>query len=92
MINVIVPFAVYTLCNKHEALSVVSSGSENTHIAILEASLAASSSPLQGREKLYLLAVGYYKTVEYSRNRQLVEKFLKVCLCSFTLFYLKIDS
>ncbi|XVE61021.1 hypothetical protein DITRI_Ditri06bG0006800 [Diplodiscus trichospermus] len=47
-------------------------------IAMLEASLANSSSPLQQREKLYLLAVGYYRTAEYSRSRQLVEQCLEI--------------
>ncbi|RVW92262.1 Mitochondrial fission 1 protein A [Vitis vinifera] len=36
------------------------------------ASLASSSSPLQKREKLYLLAVGYYRSGEYGKSRQLV--------------------
>ncbi|KAG5552555.1 hypothetical protein RHGRI_010589 [Rhododendron griersonianum] len=48
-------------------------------IAMLEASLANSSSPLQKREKLYLLAVGYYRSGEYPRSRQLAEQCLEVC-------------
>lgn len=48
---------------------------------VFAASLANSSSPLQQREKLYLLAVGYYRTGEYSRSRQLLEQCLEVCLC-----------
>ncbi|XWS59038.1 hypothetical protein CRYUN_Cryun08bG0086400 [Craigia yunnanensis] len=47
-------------------------------IAMLEASLANSSSPLQQREKLYLLAVGYHRTGENSRSRQLVEQCLEI--------------
>ncbi|KAJ9181019.1 hypothetical protein P3X46_009195 [Hevea brasiliensis] len=47
-------------------------------IAMLEASLANISSPLQQREKIYLLAVGYYRSGEYSRSRQLVEQCLEV--------------
>ncbi|CAF1862343.1 hypothetical protein Bca4012_033231 [Brassica carinata] len=47
-------------------------------IAMLEASLATSSPPLQDREKIYLLAVGYYRTGDYSRSRQLVERCLEV--------------
>ncbi|XP_022742772.1 mitochondrial fission 1 protein A-like [Durio zibethinus] len=47
-------------------------------IAMLEASLANSSSELQQREKLYLLAVGYYRTGEYTRSRQLVERCLEI--------------
>ncbi|KAL6272706.1 hypothetical protein ACE6H2_023398 [Prunus campanulata] len=47
-------------------------------IAMLEASLANSSSPLHQREKLYLLAVGYYRTAEYSNSRHLVEQCLEI--------------
>ncbi|KAG5552556.1 hypothetical protein RHGRI_010589 [Rhododendron griersonianum] len=47
-------------------------------IAMLEASLANSSSPLQKREKLYLLAVGYYRSGEYPRSRQLAEQCLEI--------------
>ncbi|ESQ52855.1 hypothetical protein EUTSA_v10017329mg [Eutrema salsugineum] len=47
-------------------------------IAMLEASLASSSPPLQDREKLYLLAVGYYRTGEYSNSRQLVERCIEI--------------
>lgn len=48
-------------------------------IAMLEASLANSSSgPLDKREKLYLLAVGYYRSGDYGRSRQLVEKCLEI--------------
>ncbi|KAL9240001.1 hypothetical protein vseg_014267 [Gypsophila vaccaria] len=48
-------------------------------IAMLEASLAkTSSSPVQRREKLYLLAVGYYRSGDYSRSRQIVEQCLEI--------------
>ncbi|KAF8398267.1 hypothetical protein HHK36_017194 [Tetracentron sinense] len=47
-------------------------------IAMLEASLGNSSSPLQKREKLYLLAVGHYRSSDYSRSRQLVERCLEI--------------
>ncbi|XP_043690713.1 mitochondrial fission 1 protein A-like [Telopea speciosissima] len=47
-------------------------------IAMLEASLAGTSSPLQKREKLYLLAVGYYRSGDYSRSRQFVEQCLEI--------------
>ncbi|KAI3450024.1 hypothetical protein Pfo_006689 [Paulownia fortunei] len=47
-------------------------------IAMLEASLAGSSSPLKVREKLYLLAVGYYRNGDYTRSRQLVERCLEI--------------
>lgn len=47
-------------------------------IAMLEASLDGVSSPLQMREKLYLLAVGYYRSGDYSRSRQLVQRCLEI--------------
>ncbi|ONK67502.1 uncharacterized protein A4U43_C05F710 [Asparagus officinalis] len=50
----------------------------NRGIAMLEASLANSNSPLQIREKLYLLAVGHYRSGDYSRSRQLVGRCLEI--------------
>ncbi|KAL0294799.1 UNVERIFIED_CONTAM: Mitochondrial fission 1 protein A [Sesamum radiatum] len=47
-------------------------------IAMLEASLSGSNSPLEVREKLYLLAVGYYRSGNYSKSRQLVERCLEI--------------
>ncbi|XP_077241661.1 mitochondrial fission 1 protein A-like [Tasmannia lanceolata] len=47
-------------------------------IAMLEASLDTSNSPLQTREKLYLLAVGHYRGGDYSRSRQLAEECLQI--------------
>ncbi|KAM7502454.1 hypothetical protein LguiB_001358 [Lonicera macranthoides] len=47
-------------------------------IAMLEASLANPGSPLQLREKIYLLAIGHYRSGDYSRSRQLVERCLEV--------------
>lgn len=44
----------------------------------LSASLNSSSSPTEKREKLYLLAVGHYRSGDYSRSRQLVERCLEV--------------
>ncbi|WOG82992.1 hypothetical protein DCAR_0102165 [Daucus carota subsp. sativus] len=45
-------------------------------IAMLEASLSGTgSSPQQMREKLYLLAVGYFRSGDYPRSRQLAERF-----------------
>ncbi|CAN4109209.1 unnamed protein product [Withania somnifera] len=46
-------------------------------ITMLEASFA-SSSPFHQREKLYLLAVGYYRTGEYSRSRELTGQCLEI--------------
>ncbi|CAL9092172.1 fission 1 [Musa troglodytarum] len=50
----------------------------NRGIAMLEASLDNSASPLQSREKLYLLAVGYYRNGDYPRSRQLLERCLEI--------------
>ncbi|OVA13741.1 Mitochondria fission 1 protein [Macleaya cordata] len=47
-------------------------------IAMLEAALASASNPLQKREKLYLLAVGYYRSGDYSRSRQLLDLCLEI--------------
>ncbi|XP_042424148.1 mitochondrial fission 1 protein A-like [Zingiber officinale] len=44
----------------------------------LEARLGGSSSPLQTREKLYLLSVGFYRNGDYSRSRHLLEQCLKI--------------
>ncbi|XP_006654342.1 mitochondrial fission 1 protein A-like [Oryza brachyantha] len=50
----------------------------NRGIGMLEASLGQSSSPLQTREKLYLLAVGHYRNGDYPRSRQLVDRCLEI--------------
>lgn len=47
-------------------------------IAMLEASLPGITNPLQLRERLYLLAVGYYRSGDYSKSRQLVDKCLEI--------------
>ncbi|KAK4481681.1 hypothetical protein RD792_012588 [Penstemon davidsonii] len=47
-------------------------------IAMLEASLTNSNSPLQKREKLYLLSVGNYRSGDYSRSRQLLDQCLEI--------------
>ncbi|GMH11455.1 hypothetical protein Nepgr_013296 [Nepenthes gracilis] len=47
-------------------------------IAMLEASLSSASKPLQVEERLYLLAVGYYRSGDYSKGRQLVERCLEI--------------
>ncbi|XP_027332139.1 mitochondrial fission 1 protein A-like [Abrus precatorius] len=47
-------------------------------IAMLEASLPATNNPLHQREKLYLLAVGYYRSGDYSRSRDLVDRCLLI--------------
>ncbi|KAK4792400.1 hypothetical protein SAY86_022835 [Trapa natans] len=47
-------------------------------IAMLEASLTNSNTTLQKREKIYLLAVGYYRSDEYSKSWQLVQQCLEI--------------
>ncbi|CDO98361.1 unnamed protein product [Coffea canephora] len=47
-------------------------------IVMFEATLSGANSPSQKSEKLYLLAVGCYRSGEYSRSLQLVEKCLEV--------------
>ncbi|MED6169400.1 Mitochondrial fission 1 protein A [Stylosanthes scabra] len=47
-------------------------------IAMLEGSLPSTIDPLQQREKLYLLAVGYYRSGDYSKSRDLVERCLVI--------------
>ncbi|PSR90148.1 Mitochondrial fission 1 protein like [Actinidia chinensis var. chinensis] len=47
-------------------------------IAMLEASLDGIRSPLEMRERVYLLAVGYYRSGDYSKSRQLVERCLEM--------------
>ncbi|KAL8147343.1 mitochondrial fission 1 protein A-like [Apium graveolens] len=47
-------------------------------IAMLEVSLTSTDSPLQNREKMYLLAVGYYRSGEFAKSRQLVEQCLEI--------------
>ncbi|KAK3147217.1 hypothetical protein QOZ80_3BG0279580 [Eleusine coracana subsp. coracana] len=50
----------------------------NRGIGMLQASLDKTSSPLEIREKLYLLAVGHYRTGDYTRSRQLLERCLEI--------------
>ncbi|KAJ8646245.1 hypothetical protein MRB53_007993 [Persea americana] len=47
-------------------------------MAMLEASLNNTNSPLEKREKLYLLAVGHYRSGDYSRSRQLIDRCLEI--------------
>ncbi|XP_076900689.1 mitochondrial fission 1 protein A-like [Bidens hawaiensis] len=47
-------------------------------IAMLEGSLPNTSDALQVREKMYLLAVGYYRSGDYSRSRNLVDRCLEI--------------
>ncbi|GAB2287071.1 Mitochondrial fission 1 protein A [Dionaea muscipula] len=47
-------------------------------IAMLDASLSNTGNPLQMRERLYLLAVGYYRSGDYTKSRQLVERCLQI--------------
>lgn len=45
---------------------------------LVAGSLPSTSDPLQVREKMYLLAVGYYRSGDYSRSRSLVDRCLEV--------------
>ncbi|XP_041996909.1 mitochondrial fission 1 protein A-like [Salvia splendens] len=47
-------------------------------IAMLEVSLTNTSSPLQKREKLYLLAVGHYRSGDYPRSRHFLDQCLEI--------------
>ncbi|KAH6765929.1 Tetratricopeptide repeat superfamily protein [Perilla frutescens var. hirtella] len=47
-------------------------------IDMLEASVTGSNTSQQIREKLYLLAVGYFRNGDYSRSRQLVDRCLQM--------------
>ncbi|XP_076958154.1 mitochondrial fission 1 protein A-like [Bidens hawaiensis] len=50
----------------------------NRGIAMLEASIDNTNSPLQKREKIYLLAVGYYRNGDFSRSRMLLDQCLEI--------------
>nr|KAJ0199861.1 hypothetical protein LSAT_V11C600335840 [Lactuca sativa] len=54
-------------------------------------SLVDTNSPLQTREKMYLLAVGYYRSGDYSKSRQLVDRCLEVGQTSNFIYFLFID-
>ncbi|XP_019162283.1 PREDICTED: mitochondrial fission 1 protein A-like [Ipomoea nil] len=47
-------------------------------IAMLQASLSKNNSPSQKREKCYLLAVGYYRSGDYSRSRHILDQSLQI--------------
>ncbi|VVB05958.1 unnamed protein product [Arabis nemorensis] len=48
-------------------------------IAMLEASLGkTTAAPFDDREKIYLLAVGYYRSGDYSKSRQLVDRCIEM--------------
>ncbi|GER52534.1 lycopene beta-cyclase [Striga asiatica] len=60
-------------------LSLFGHASNASRLEIMaKASLTNANSPLQKREKLYLLAVGYYRSGDYSRSRQLLDKCLEI--------------
>lgn len=66
-----------------------------TQYLSMAASLDATNSPQQKREKVYLLAVGYYRSGDYSRSRQLVERCLEVgssMVAAFSLFFHSINN
>ncbi|CAF1786349.1 unnamed protein product [Brassica oleracea var. botrytis] len=47
-------------------------------IAMLEGSVVSDTSPMTLREKLYLLAIGYYRSGDFSRSRGYIERCLEV--------------
>ncbi|XP_009121852.1 mitochondrial fission 1 protein B [Brassica rapa] len=47
-------------------------------IAMLEGSVVSDTSPVTLREKLYLLAIGYYRSGDFSRSRDYIERCLEV--------------
>ncbi|XP_010453307.1 PREDICTED: mitochondrial fission 1 protein B [Camelina sativa] len=47
-------------------------------VAMIEASVVNDTSAMKLREKLYLLAVGYYRSGDYSRSRDCIERCLEV--------------
>ncbi|KAL1199133.1 Mitochondrial fission 1 protein B [Cardamine amara subsp. amara] len=47
-------------------------------LAMLEALVVNDASPMKLREKLYLLAVGYYRSSDFSRSRDCIEQCLEV--------------
>ncbi|CAN1250557.1 Mitochondrial fission 1 protein A, partial [Linum perenne] len=49
-----------------------------SNLQIHNSSLGSTTSPLKQREKLYLLAIGYFRSSEYSRSREVVEECLKI--------------
>ncbi|XP_066379783.1 mitochondrial fission 1 protein A-like isoform X1 [Miscanthus floridulus] len=50
----------------------------NRGISMLQASLDNSGSPLETKEKMYLLAVGLYRIGDYSKSRQLADRCLEI--------------
>ncbi|KAJ4911950.1 Mitochondrial fission 1 protein B [Raphanus sativus] len=47
-------------------------------ISMLEAAVVSDTSPMNLREKLYLLALGYYRSGDFSRSRDYIERCLEV--------------
>lgn len=56
-------------------------------VLVVAASLANSAPPLEDREKLYLLAVGYYRSGDCSKSRQLIDRCIEVSSTSFQLSF-----
>ncbi|KAJ0780186.1 putative mitochondria fission 1 protein [Helianthus annuus] len=50
----------------------------NLFLLFSTTSIVSTNSPLQKREKIYLLAVGYYRNSDFSRSRILLEQCLEI--------------
>ncbi|KAL8223155.1 hypothetical protein R6Q57_020554 [Mikania cordata] len=48
------------------------------YFLVVASSLPSTSDSMQMREKMYLLAVGYYRSGDYSRSRHLVDRCLEI--------------
>ncbi|KAF8647024.1 hypothetical protein HU200_065542 [Digitaria exilis] len=55
---------------------------------MLQSLVGATTSPLQAREKLYLLGVGHYRNGDYPRSRQFLDHCLEVV--GFTMTFLSL--
>nr|GMC81955.1 mitochondrial fission 1 protein A-like [Ipomoea batatas] len=70
--------AMLEVCMCEENLNIYSSSDLPGWHAYNAASLAKKNSPPQKREMCYLLAVGYYRSGDYSRCRHLLDQSLQI--------------
>jgi fission 1 protein len=76
---------IYLLQHYHLTFTMYSAQLCFDQLICSAASLDKSTSPLQTREKLYLLAVGHFRNGNYLRSRQLADRCLEVWLQYFHL-------